>query len=136
MTNYYNKNSSYVEFYTNDKFDNKDFNNKKFNKEFDEKVKEQEIIAKQIENNKLKEINNFYLNKELDDKKELENNKNELVNMSIKEILSDWADSYSIPFKFNKNTLFYIGITIILFAYFLNIFIKPKRIYKDILNQT
>ena len=143
MTSYYNKNSSYIEFYTNDKivndnrfFTDKKFDEEKFNREFDKEVIEQQIVAKQIEDDKLKEINNFYLNQELEERKKLENNKKELVNMSIKDILSDWSESFSFPFKFNSNTIFYIGITIILFAYFLNIFTKPNRIYKDILNHT
>ena len=116
-----------------------------FNADFLKVIDEQEIIAENIENKKLKQINDYYIKKE----KYSYDAVNNLSDLTISQLLLDWLsnirDIFIELFQFNyslddffyiftkKNRLFYIGLTFVfvsLVSYLFQNFIINKSSIK------
>ena len=146
MTNIQNKYTETRQFNSNDNYNSNDISNSKntsalFNLNFIKIIKEQSILAEEIEKKKLKEINDYYINQETTEETTEETNFI-LKNIKLIDICVNWIkslkDIYVDLSKLNytfydfiniftkEDRLIYLGLTLItigLICYLVNQFI-------------
>ena len=129
------------------------FNTALFNQDF--KILEEKQIkqAQIIEDNKLEEINNYYVNYKIGNNNDDNNKNNNITNYTFNELIYEWFDTilkiFSEVLKFNydfkgfidifikDNRAFYVGLTLITISvlfYLINNFTDPQN--SDIDNAT
>jgi hypothetical protein len=100
------------------------FNVTSFNLDFSEVIEEQNVIAEDIENKKIKQINDYYIN----EKKYNYNVKNDLIDITLSDHLTNWLNMFKdiiydiihyntdddfMYIFYKNNRQFYIGLTIL-----------------------